>query len=108
MVLPQETTVEIARRGDKVVRAHSANIDPSAGQQATYRLGDESRRGQWIDYVQGVTSVLARAGLAFPGFDARLGSEVPVGSGLSSSAALCVALLRALRDAFGLPLDGVR
>src|SRR5262249_36904228 len=37
--------------------------------------------------------------------DALISSEVPVGSGLSSSAALDVALMRGLREAFGLKLD---
>src|SRR5207237_1400033 len=39
------------------------------------------------------------------GFEARIDSDLPVGAGLSSSAALTVALLRALRSAFALDLD---
>lgn len=107
MVIPQETRVELARRPDAVVRAFSADIG-AAGEQATYRLGEEARRGEWIDYVQGVTAVLARSFAPVSGFDVRIDSDVPVGSGLSSSAALSVALLRGLREAFGLSLDGVR
>src|SRR5262249_49753692 len=42
------------------------------------------------------------------GFDVRICSELPAGGGLGSSAALEVALLRALREAFGLPLDDVQ
>jgi len=42
------------------------------------------------------------------GFDARIDSDVPFGSGLSSSAALEVSMLRALRQAFGWELDDVR
>jgi galactokinase len=57
--------------------------------------------------VQGVTHVLADAGLGVHGFDARIDSTVPVGSGLSSSAALEIALLRALDAAFSLGLDPV-
>ena len=38
----------------------------------------------------------------------RIESDVPLGSGLSSSAALEVSLLRALRSAFQLPLDDVQ
>ncbi|MDQ2871296.1 MAG: galactokinase, partial [Acidobacteriota bacterium] len=72
-----------------------------------FLLGEESRRGAWIDYVQGVTAELARQGLAVPGFDLWIRSEVPVGSGLSSSAALEVSVLRALRDVAGFALDDV-
>jgi len=49
--------------------------------------------------------VLAKTGHAIRGFDAGIASRVPPGAGLSSSAALEVALLRALRDAFSLTLD---
>jgi galactokinase len=55
--------------------------------------------------VQGVTSVLASAEHRIGGFSARIESNVPVGSGLSSSAALEISLLRALREAFGLALE---
>ena len=58
-----------------------------------------------MDYVQGVTQALAGAGYAVPGFDMLVSSDVPVGSGLSSSAALEVAVLRALRMATGIALD---
>src|SRR5206468_8191356 len=51
--------------------------------------------------------VLARAGHAVSGCELRIRSEVPPGAGLSSSAALCVALLRALREAFSLRIDDV-
>jgi galactokinase len=39
------------------------------------------------------------------GFDAHVASEVPVGAGLASSAALLVATVRALREAFALEID---
>src|SRR5262249_49282343 len=52
-------------------------------------------------------ATLLRAGHAVQGFNARLDSSVPLGSGLSSSASLSVSLLRALRAAFALNLDDV-
>jgi galactokinase len=73
----------------------------------TYELGREAKRGAWIDYVMGTTAAPAAAGHAIRGFDAVIASNVPIGAGLSSSAALEVALLRALREAFALDLDDV-
>ena len=103
--IPQKTRAEVARRPDKLVRAASANED--AGRPSEYELGRESRRHAWIDYVQGVTAELARRGFPVSGFDLRVQSTVPTGSGLSSSAALEISVLRALRDLFGLALDDV-
>jgi galactokinase len=54
-----------------------------------------------------VTQVLRGDGHALRGFNARIDSAVPLGSGLSSSAALSVSLMRALRQAFALDLDDV-
>ena len=102
--IPRRTIVEIAPRGDRGVRAWSAEF-PESGTTA-YTLGDERRRHDWIDYVQGLTAVLAADGLQ-QGFDARIESTVPLGSGLSSSASLEIALGRAVRDAFALALDDV-
>jgi galactokinase len=101
--IPQRTRVELAVRDDQRVSAWSrenGDADPEA-----YQLGAEARGRGWLDYVQGVTYAAARAGCALRGFDLRIESDVPVGAGLSSSAALEVSILRALREAFGLPLD---
>lgn len=103
-VIPQTTTVAVAANADRSVRAFSHAV-PFDAQRATFVLGDEAPRHDWIDYVQGVTRVLAASGLTVQGFDAIITSDVPLGSGLSSSAALIVALLRALRSLQALPLD---
>src|SRR5205814_7166946 len=69
-----------------------------------YRLGEERRGRGWLDYVQGLTHGL---GPGLGGFDLLIDSRVPVGGGLASSAALEIAVLRALRRAFRLSLDDV-
>ena len=103
--IPQQTRVKLQPRGDHSVRASSA----SAAAAAEYELGREQRRGDWLDYVQGLTWALARDGFGgVGGFDLRIESDVPLGAGLSSSAALEVAVLRALREAFELQLDDAR
>jgi galactokinase len=101
---PQRTRVALAPGTDRVVRLWSANVDP-AHRQVEYRLGEERRRGRWEDYVQGVTAVLLARGFTFGGFDARIESTVPLGAGLSSSASLEVAMVRAIGAAFDLPID---
>ena len=100
--IPQRTYVDVTPRTDDRVAVASDGYP-----RVSYRLGDEHRSGDWADHVRGVTWALADAGLAIGGFDARIRSDVPAGAGLSSSAALEVALLRALRGAFSLALDDV-
>jgi galactokinase len=104
MAIPLRTRVRLERCAGVLVRVRSTAI---GGDAAAYELGHEARGRGWVDYVQGVTAVLARAGAPIGGFDARIESTIPAGSGLSSSAALTVSLLRALRDLFGLTLDDV-
>jgi galactokinase len=104
IAIPQRTCVELAPRTDPMVRAWSA----ATAEVAEYALGRETPGRGWLDYLQGVTRTLAAQGHRLHGFDARITSTVPVGSGLSSSAALTVSLMRALRQAFGLALDDVQ
>jgi galactokinase len=103
--IPRETVVELARSPERQVRAVSLDVPSSA--PVSYELGAEARRRTWIDYLQGVTHVLRHAGHEVGGFDVRIHSRVPLGAGLSSSASFEVAVLRALRAAFQLPLDDV-
>jgi len=107
MAIPQETHVELRRRPDRLVRAFSANKSRQ-GEVREFTLGQETPDKSWLDYVKGVTQVLQREGHTLSGFELRISSEVPLGSGLSSSASLDVAILRALRQAFSLPFDDVR
>ncbi|MCK6545756.1 galactokinase [Myxococcota bacterium] len=111
MPIPQETVVELTPRPDRRVRAVSDALE-GAGVVEEYELGHEVKRGRWVDYVMGTTVALTEAlsptdASRLSGFDLAVSSRVPVGSGLSSSAALEIGLLRGLRDAFSLPLDDV-
>jgi len=101
--IPQATTAALARRDDRQVHVHSMTLDRAS----TFELGRETPGRGWLDYVQGLTQALARRGYVVGGFDLELDSTVPVGSGLSSSAALEVAVLRGLRALFSLDLDDV-
>ena len=103
-IIPQRTHVHLHRRDDARVRASSAALGDEFEE---YDVGAEAPGRGWLDYVQGVTAVLAREGIRVPGFDVRIESTVPLGAGVSSSAALEVSLLRGLRQLLGLDLDDV-
>lgn len=102
VAIPQRTWVEVKLRPDRLAHLWSASTGLSE-----YVVGQEKPRGDWSDYVQGVTWALREKGIDVPGFDVKIRSDVPVGSGLSSSAALELALLRALRAELKLALDDV-
>jgi len=104
--LPQQTQVLIARRGDRTVHAYSS--EQTVGSFSSFELGSEKRAHSWTDYLQGVTWALAEQGFHIDGFDVFVTSDIPIGKGLSSSAALQVALTRALRRLFSLALNDVQ
>src|SRR5215208_7957170 len=107
MAIPQRTWAAVAQARDR--RAHASSRNLGGGERIReFTVGAEAPTKSWVDYVQGLTQALARDGHAIGGFDLAIVSNVPLGSGLSSSAALEVAVLRALRELFGLSLDDVR
>lgn len=101
--IPMRTSVSLVPRTGSRVRLVSQQFDGVV----EYDVAHERRMGNWGDLIQGLTAVLAARGHRVPGFDLTVRSDVPVGSGLSSSAALEIATLRALRTAFALPLADV-
>jgi galactokinase len=105
LAVPLRTRIAVARRHDDAGRVSTRERDD--GQIIEFQVGQEQSGRGWLDYVQGVTSVLRAAGNVSGGFEMAVESDVPLGSGLASSAALLVAVLRALREAFGLAIDDV-
>ena len=76
------------------------------GETVQRRLG-EPRRGDWTDYVLGSVDVLAEQGIAVPPMRLAIDSDVPMGAGISSSAALEIAVLRAVRALLRIDIDDV-
>ncbi|WP_332913368.1 hypothetical protein [Algoriphagus boritolerans] len=58
------------------------------------------KKGHWATYVMGMVALLKQAGYSISGFDMVIGGNIPVGSGLSSSAALSVAIGTAISGLF--------
>ena len=59
----------------------------------------------WPDYLLGVVQQLQRAGHSPGGFNCVFGGDIPLGAGMSSSAALECSTAFALNELFGLNLD---
>ncbi len=94
---------------------------PAAGEQANFssdRADEEAmvslaapkrheNRGHWSNYVAGVVAGCLSRGMRPDGFRAAIGSDVPLGGGLSSSAALEVATATLIEAMTGVTLDPV-
>ncbi len=95
-----------ARRRDSTVRAYSVTF----GQADTFSLArlEPTAEAPWSNYLRGVLDQFQRAGFSPCGMDLIVDGDVPVGSGLSSSAALEVATAVAVRELNGLSVDDVR
>ena len=105
LVLPHRTYVALRVRDDDIVRLISAQEPDSPWQGGLGAVSPGSVDG-WAGYAVGVAWALREAGQPVGGFDAAIDSCVPVGAGLSSSAALEAAMALALNGAFGLSLTG--
>ena len=86
--------VAIAPAATRTVEVHSANFK----QNRTFHLDQPQPLRDWSDYIQGVAAMLQQSGYRLPGAKMLVASDVPMGSGLSSSAALEVAAGLALLD----------
>jgi galactokinase len=90
MAIDRGVVVAAAARADRRVRVLSLDL----GEEIEIDLDRPGapRRGAWIDRVEGVVRSLAGRGVQLPGADLVLAGDVPLGAGLSSSAALEVAI----------------
>lgn len=87
--LPLGVTVALAARSDDAIRVASDAFD--AVEES--RLGD-GKRGVWSDHVAGAVQQAVEAGWLRGGADVLVHSNLPHGAGVSSSAALIVAVLK--------------
>jgi galactokinase len=106
MAIGRAIVVVYRPRGDRRLRGHSVAF----GETKELDLDALAPPGgsDWLAYVAGVAWVFAGEGLAVPGVDVVVDGDVPLGAGLSSSAALEMATARALAEAGSLDWDPVR
>ncbi len=100
--IPQRTTVQVGFSKDTQHHFYSAELDELVN------VSDDTTPQGFASYVFGCIQLLEQEGHTIPPINLHVSSSVPIGSGLSSSAALEVATLRGLRSLLSLEIDDVR
>ncbi len=103
MALPHRTFVALRRRDDDVVRLVSSLSPQDVWTGTLAGIGPGLVRS-WVAYAGGPAWSLGQDGFTLGGFDAAIDSCVPLGTGLSSSAAIECTVAIALDEVFGLGL----
>ena len=104
MAIDRAVWIALRPRSDRRVRIHSQNFDAAV----EFDLDHLHREGhEWPEYVKGVAHILSEE-WGLTGWDGVLAGDVPIGAGLSSSAAVEMAAARAFAAAGGLPWDPAR
>src|SRR4051812_42105546 len=101
-----EPDVRIVCRGRDDARVRLAStLFP--GEVAEFSVQDKIRAGspKWANYSKGIAAELIDAGIPLVGMDALISNTLPMGGGLSSSAALEVGTGQALLTLAGLTMD---
>lgn len=104
MAIDRRTFVAASPRADRTIRAASTN----EGGRIEFEIGGEYSSGhEWGRYVYGMAECLRREEFDLRGADLLIASDVPIGAGLSSSAALEISTGFALLDISGQAADPV-
>src|SRR3989440_7565981 len=94
MAINRRTYVAIAPRADKHVRISSLVLNEEA--EFDFDDASASEKKKWLNYAAGVAWILKQRGVKLRGADIMIDSDVPIGGGLSSSAALEIATGKAM------------
>ncbi|UUX97543.1 galactokinase [Aquabacterium sp. J223] len=103
VAIPQRTRVALGQASGPLTRVQAQVLGTTA-----HFSHDQPPTEPFARYVYGCLRLAEEAGLALPPLDICIASDVPLGVGLSSSAALEVAVLRALRARFATGWDDVQ
>lgn len=111
IALSQRTWVAAAPRRDRLIRCWSTSyLHRQNGQKGVEFPIDETlpaaaRGADWADHIRGIVACLVREKFRIGGADLLIDSDLPIGAGLSSSAALEVATGFALLKLAAEPVD---
>ena len=94
--------IAISKRADDIINLYAVDFDETI--TADIKNVQKSDT-QWPNYILGVVDQLQKKGFSLTGFNVVIDGDVPIGAGLSSSAAVECAAIFALNEIFGLGLN---
>ncbi|HEX6590359.1 MAG TPA: galactokinase [Longimicrobiales bacterium] len=102
MAIERAVWIALRRRDDTMVDVWSVDFDKDASFDAA---APEHGGPSWIEYLKGTAWALGEAGHRLRGWAGAMASDVPIGAGLSSSAAIELATARAFHATSGFEWD---
>ena len=105
MTIDRDVFVAARKRPDGLIRLHSLNF--GEGLQYEYDRRPAAAIGSWTSYVTGAVEELRLRDLLPGGFEMLIYGDVPLGAGLSSSAALEIAVAFGMQELFQFDLDPI-
>ena len=99
MAIDRAVWIALRPRDDGRVARLLARLRP--GGASSRWTASRNERAGWIEYLKGMAWALQDAGYALRGWEGVIAGDVPIGAGLSSSAALEMATARAFAAVSG-------
>jgi galactokinase len=97
------TTVAVRPRSDRQLNSYAARLGRADSAELDDLLSGDVPG--WARYVRGTAALLLQSGIALPGADLLIDGDLPMGSGLSSSASLELGVAQALLTLAGRTLS---
>jgi len=104
--IDRNIVLAMASNNLNIIRLHAADMGNPEFEIQVSEQYEKSGRG-WPDYVLGIMDQLQKRGFDIGGFDCMFGGNIPIGAGLSSSAALEGGVITGLNNLFELELSAL-
>jgi galactokinase len=93
----------VSARNDAIFSVHALDLN----EQVEFTLTDLKAGNSWVNYLMGVVSAVSEINPSIKGLNVVFGSNIPMGGGMSSSAALCSGFGFALNEIYHLDLTRI-